>query len=281
MYEWLWTNLATYFLIIGVILVIAGIVLMAWMHKTVKAIAAGLVTFAVGALLVLVAFGTAPTSLAGPAPVNNVPGTSAIATFSTTGYWTGQTAAMTYLASSHTINLDFGYNKTASAFEVYTSAAHTVTAAYEVFWLNFTYSRSDAINQTAGFYSQITGIPTVVPTSSSTAYSPIGYTAATSTSGGVWSINYDATYGGSFSGTQPNVNAPTVTSTQLDLTGVAPFGSAKLSMKFTMAGNGGTSGLAYSALTQYASYPFNVVFTGGQGVTPTQYTVNLVYLGSA
>jgi hypothetical protein len=109
----------------------------------------------------------------------------------------------------------------------------------------------------------------------------VGYIAAGSTTNGYWLIKYASTVaGGSLAGTYPSVTAPTQTSTQLDLSGVKAFGTGYISMAFTLAGNGGSSAAAYSALTQYQTYSFSFQFSGSGGCTPATYTVNMVYLGA-
>lgn len=272
--------------LIGGLIVLIGGIVWAATTRSVKSVAGGLIVVVVGGLLLFGSIGASfstqtTTGLPCPGagcPVNTT-GT-AIVGFTTTGYPTGEAAALTYVANTHTIDLETLYNDTNSALIVETSQSSTLG---KVFYLNFTYSRSDAGNFTAGFTSQIVGIPELTDSSNGLQYAPIGYVAASSTSGGVWQILYDATYGGAFSGTYPSVNAPSATSTQADLTGVTSFGTAKLSMKFTMAGNtgsGSTSGLFGTLATEFTDYSFQVSFAGGAGTTPSSYTINFEFAGS-
>jgi len=184
---------------------------------------------------------------------------------------------VSFNSQSNTFTVPLVWNTTGKYFACGTSVGFTGSMPkYVVLW--FSLARADTLNSTYGFTGVTNGIYTLTNSTTSIAYSPIGYTAATSSANGQWLIKWNA---GSTSGAYPSQNAPSVTSgVGSTLVGVPAFGSKTMAYSFCLAGSNSTSGNFYYSATTFASYSFNIAFGGGSGVTPTQYTVATTVIGS-
>lgn len=229
------------------------------------------VILAVGLLGGLVVpFAAQTTGGSTPAPS----GATAISTVQTATFVTGET----FLANTNTIQVDIVYNSTGHVFCVEATNATCAATAHTYVNIPFKLSRSDTINATYGFNAVVNSIFTLTPSGATTAYSPIAYTAASSTSGGVWQMKWSA---GSLAGAFPSQqNAPTVaTGVAPDLVGVGAFGGTSLTLGITLGGANSTSGNFINGATIYNTYSCQIVFSGGGGVTPASDTVSFLLLG--
>jgi hypothetical protein len=215
-------------------------------------------------LLGLYVAGVIPSaSSSKPAPQPTpAPGASVITTIPS-GDYTGNLSVNT---ATHVISGAINWDSVSSDFVL---GAHH--GAPTTFGISVQMSRSDGLNSSAGFNVGISNIPTAANTSSGTFYSPIAYTAATSSAPGIWSIVYT---NGSLNGQKPSVAAPSTVTTNPDLLGVAAYGSGIVKMTFALGG----SGFYNLQPAQYSSYSFTITVSGagsGMTATPSSWTVTL------
>lgn len=240
----------------------------------------GLVVVGVG---LLVGFATpAPTASSAP----SIPGATVNTVVNSANFVGGET----WTPSTNTVVVSLVYNSTAGGVFVAPKVGFTgsgsntgeacgsSTACHQYVVIPAKLARTDSINQTAGFTLQVNGIPTLTSTGSNpTVYAPIGYTAATSTSGGVWKIAWSA---GSLSGISPSQNAPSVTSgVGANVVGVPAFGSYSTALSLTLGGGNTTAGVWGSLAQNYTTYTSTINVTGGSGSTPAFLTVQWILIG--
>ncbi|MDE1821567.1 MAG: hypothetical protein KGI98_12070 [Euryarchaeota archaeon] len=235
--------------------------------------------FAVGVVIIVAAvfgaqlFGTALcTTNCAPAPAPAT-ATTAVSIVSA-NFVTGETLQLSPL----TVNVDLVFNTSSAAFCVTNVLQKCPAAAHNYVVIPVQLSRTDNINATYGFTTALNNIPTLTNSSTGLVFAPIGYTAATSTSPGIWKVQWNA---GSISGTNPTQNAPSVTSgVGSDLVGVPAFGSKVVALSLSLAGGNSTTGTFGYMANGYATYPMQIAIGGGGGATPSFVTVNFVFLGT-
>jgi hypothetical protein len=206
-----------------------------------------------------------------------VAGASAIASIVTGDLQTNSS----YAPASHTLTFKLAYDTSTSAYyDVLANTSNDVIShAPQFINVPIQLSRSDALNSSAGFNIVVNSLPTGTASGTTTAYSPIGYTASTSTSGGVWQFTFSA---GSLKDSHPSQNAPTVASgLGPDLIGVSSFSSSTVTLGFTLAGGNSTSAaFASTGYAQYTTEQFSIAISGsGTGtVTPAAILVDLILI---
>ena len=246
---------------VGVLAIVGG-VLWATMQRSLKAMETALIAIVLGAILLSVSTLVAvPTSTTGP-PVIVVPGATGVFTVGSAGL----SGNLTVNSASHTITGAMFWNATLGNFVLGSLGGGKGGGKESTFTIPVSIGRSDALNATAGFNVIVANLPTQANVTNGIVYSPIAYTPATGTASGAWSIAYSA---GSI--TAPNVAAPAVTTMNPDLIGVPAFGSKSVSITFTLAG----AGFNALQIAQYSGFSFTIEVTGGSGVTPSAYTVDL------
>lgn len=190
-------------------------------------------------------------------------------------------SACTLYSTSYYANCNFEYNKTSNAFCLVSSFAssNACKTGANYLLLGFKLIRIDSANTTVAFPNTLNQIPTANSLGSSPqTYSVLGFTAATSTSPGVWQVfpSY-----GSLANQKPTVTAPSVNS-NVETTNcpIGQFGTQTNVWHMSLAGSNSTSApLTFAeALTNYTAYPVQFTFgntLAGQGV----FTLNLIEVG--
>jgi hypothetical protein len=138
------------------------------------------------------------------------------------------------------------YNYTSNYFGI--EAANTSTcnwasgACHLTNYLLFplTLSRTDAVNQTFGYTTTVTTLPTFTTVGGSpTTYSINGYKPASGSSTGQWQTFFSL---GSYANQNPSAAAPaTVSNVLSSLVGIAPFKSATQVLHISLLGSNSTS----------------------------------------
>jgi hypothetical protein len=269
------TTWQTWLLVVGIVAAIGGFIYAVWMRASVKGLQTGVVVLAVGVVTILVASFAAPTTGSVSTQPPPQPTASAIvsvntAMLQTNASWAPATHTLTYKVADQSGKYYLCATNNSAAG---TGCSKGSTPTFLGVPLSF--ARGDSGNFSAGFYTTINGIPTATPSGGTTAYSVIGYTAATSTSGGVWQISYSS---GSLKGANPSQNAPSVASgLGPNLVGVGAFGTASEYLGFTLAGTNSTSsGFTGTGYAQYTTESFTIAFSGGAGATPAAITVDII-----
>jgi len=269
------TQIYAWLFFVGILFVVGGVLAYGLVHgvKPTHALMVGVV----GGLLVFGAYlgaQAAPTVCTVGCAVTPAPTSASIAvTVTSANFVTGQTLTLSPLS----VSIDLVYNTTSSAFCVTNVLQKCPAAAHNYAVLPLVLSRTDNINATYGFTTTINGIPTLTNSSTGLVFSPVGYTSATSTSPGIWKLQWSA---GSIANTNPTQNAPSVTSGVGNLVGVPAFGSKAVALSVAFAGGNSTTGTFGWMATGYATYPMQIAFGGGGGATPAIVTVNFVFLGT-
>lgn len=238
----------------------------------------------IAGLLTVVAILGAPTPIAGC--VTSCGGTSGTPASFAVSFGTLPTGA-TYYPASETIQAQIQANTTASAFCLHNtnaSACPFATAStangHGYLLIPITLSRTDFGNFTAGATLCLNNIPTLIPPGGSAAYSWVGYTAATTSSGGIWKVSWTT---GSLAGANPTQNAPAVTSgVGCNTVGVPAFGSKATSLVIDLGGANSTGFNFETAMTLLTNYPLTLSISGAAGttVTPTaSYTIEAIPIG--
>lgn len=285
------TNFATFgglaFLFGIVIAIIGGILLAVFVAtRNVKIIKGGVATVLVGLALVGIGVFAASLGPATPPPAATVPGTTVNTVVNSANFQTGQV----WTPASTAVTVSLVYNSTAGTINVapkvgFTGsgsnsgeACGTSTACHGYIVIPLKLARTDSVNQTAGFTLKLNGIPTLTSTGSNpTLYSTIGYTASTTTSGGVWKVSWSA---GSLAGINPSENAPTVTSGVAgNVVGVQAFNSYTTVFSATLGGTNSTSGVWGTLAQNFTTYTSTLSITGGGGSTPSAITINWIEIG--
>jgi hypothetical protein len=194
---------------------------------------------------------------------------------------TGLATGVTWNAVTDILSVDVGYNYTSHQYTV-AAANTTPTGAAATFkqysvTLPLSLIRTDALNSTYAFPVQVTSVPTFTTlTAPTTAYSFVGYSAATGSSTSAWQMAWSA---GTTAGQKSTVNAPSVTTNVLPGSLAIPsFSSKSIALGITLAGANSTSAVApwSASLTTFAS--FNMPVTIGDG-TPALVTVQFIWTG--
>jgi len=222
-----------------------------------------------------------------PACVTNcttgpVAGASVAVSLPSGGYPSGQTLSVSPLAVTDDLVMNSSTAAGAMCLQNGAGASHACAATahnYEVIPVKL--SRTDNINATAGFTICINSIATLTNSSTGIVYSPLGYTAATSSSPGIWKVQWNT---GSIGGANPVQPAPqTLSGVACDLVGVPAFGSLTAVLSISLPGSNSTSANFGYLATQYSNYPFTLSVTGANGAaasTPASIPINEVFTGS-
>lgn len=267
-------------IVAGILAAVAAVMRQAKMIKVVGITVALGVTVLVSGVLIA-ALTPAPTAI-----VASVPGTTVNTVVNSANFVTGQI----WTPSTNAVTVSLVYNSTGA--KIFTAptvgftgsgtnakeACGSSTACHGYVVIPMKLARTDSVNQTAGFTLTINGIPTLTSTGSNpTLYSPVGYTAASTTSGGVWKISWSA---GSLNGINPSQNAPTVTSgVAANVVGVQAFNSYSTVLSIALGGNSSTSGTWGTLAQNFTTYATTVAVTGGAGSTPAAITINWILIG--
>lgn len=271
-------------LLVGGIAIIAIVVVAGYMATGVgpKKIAGGV---GVGLVVVLIAFVGAQVSVVSTGSIVNqcLPSQGCTAAVSVSlpnsaNYPTGQTLNLNPLS----VTVDTVMNATTAAgamcLQNGVGATHACAAsAHNYIVLPVKLSRTDNYNATAGFTICINGISTLTNSSTGIVYSSLGYVAATTSSPGIWKVQWNT---GSIGGANPTNPAPaTLSGVACDLVGVPAFSSATVVLSISLPGSNSTSANFGYLATQYSNYGFTLAVSGGSGATPASVPVNIVFTG--
>ncbi len=182
----------------------------------------------------------------------------------------------TWNAATSTFTVDLVYNSTSYYLAVNNVVAGT-SGKHNYVVFPFNLIRTDAINATYSFAASLAQLETVVSLGSTpTAYSFLGYTAATGTSPATWQAFWNA---GTEKNLKPSGAAPGTVSNVLT-TGVPvkAFSTASVNLVMSLAGGNSTSAPTTwaEAIQNYTTYSYTLTF--GQGV-PGEVTIDWVLIG--
>ncbi len=276
---WAWVLVAG-FLIIVFVIIAAALATGVGPKKIIGGVALGIAFVGVAWLGAFLQPAPACVTNCGTAPVAGA--SVAVSLPFSASYPTGQTLTVSPL--SVTADLVMNSSTTAGVMCLQNGVGSTHACAatahnYEVIPVKL--SRTDNINATAGFTICINSIATLTNSSTGIVYSPLGYTAATSSSPGIWKVQWNT---GSIGGANPTQPAPaTLSGVACDLVGVPAFGSATVTLSISLPGSNSTSANFGYLATQYSNYPFTLSVTGQSGAaaaTPASIPVNEVFTGS-
>jgi hypothetical protein len=286
-----WIDVANWALIIGVgVFAITALICLAW-----KGNKMGLKILGVGFVVLLVGGGTyGILTLSGVTNQTQsiAPPPSGGAVVTTVSGGSVGSAGVTWNSQTDVLTVDLVYNYSTGANYFCVEAANATcgpTAGHTSSWPNYllvpmTLSRTDAVNQTFGYTTTVTQIPTYNTVSgTTTTYSVIGYKPASGSSTGQWQTFFSA---GSFANQNPSVAAPATTSNILSsLVGIAPFKSVTQVLHVSLTGgnstsaplSGSTSALfTGTTISQFVAMPETITI---QASNPTTITIAYIVIG--
>lgn len=237
----------------------------------------------IAATLILVAIAGAWFSSPVSASTGGAINTSGLYTFSvslpSSGYPAGQTLNLAPLSITADVVGNTSTAAGALCLQNGAGASHACAAtAHNYIVVPVKISRTDNFNYTAGATVCISGLPLLTNASTGIQYGPVGYVTQTSSSPGIWKVQWSS---GSIGGANPTQPAPQTTSNvACNLVGVPAFGSATPVLSLSLGGSNSTSANWAYLATQYSSYPVTVTISGGAGSTPASFPINIVFTGN-